>query len=47
MIAHLQLDGKLPTKRLMEAYEAAVDACKKIHKYQERALKGEKIDENK
>jgi exosome complex component RRP41 len=47
MITHLQLDGKIQTKRLMEAYEAAVAACKKINKYQERALKGEKIDENK
>lgn len=47
MIAHLQLDGKIPAKKLMEAYEAAVVACKKINKHQERALKGEKIDENK
>ena len=47
MITHLQLDGKLPAKKLIEAYEAAVIACKKIHKYQERALKGEKINENK
>jgi len=47
MITHLQLDGKLPAKKLLEAYEAAVAACKKIHKYQERALKGEKINENK
>lgn len=47
LITHLQLDGKLPAKKLIEAYEAAVVACKKIHKYQERALKGEKINENK
>jgi exosome complex component RRP41 len=47
MITHLQLDGKIQTKRLIEAYEAAVAACKKINKYQERALKGEKINENK
>lgn len=47
MIAHLQLDGKIQAKRLIEAYEAAVVACKKINKYQERALKGEKINENK
>jgi exosome complex component RRP41 len=47
LITHLQLDGKLPAKKLIEAYEAAVIACKKIHKYQERALKGEKINENK
>jgi exosome complex component RRP41 len=46
-ITHLQLDGKIPTKRLMEAYDAAKVACQKITKYQERALKGEKIDENK
>src|SRR4030042_5659367 len=47
MIAHLKLDGKIQTKRLIEAYDAAVVACKKINKCQERALKGEKIDENK
>ena len=46
MVTHLQLDGKIQTKRFMEAYDAAVIACKKINKYQERALKGEKIDEN-
>ncbi|MFA7707373.1 MAG: exosome complex exonuclease Rrp41 [Candidatus Pacearchaeota archaeon] len=46
MVSHLQLDGKIPAKRLIEAYEAAVAACKKINKYQERALKGEKINEN-
>jgi len=47
MVAHLQLDGKIQTTRFMEAYDAAVVACKKINKYQERALKGEKINENK
>ena len=46
-ISLLQLDGKMPTKRLMEAVEAAKKACKKINKYQVRALKGEKVDENK
>jgi exosome complex component RRP41 len=46
-IAHLQLDGKIPTERLKEAFEAAKKACKKILEYQTRALKGEKIDENK
>ena len=38
---------KIQAKRLIEAYDAAVIACKKINKYQERALKGEKINENK
>ena len=46
-IAHLQLDGKIQTYRLKEAYEAAVKACDKILDYQSRALKGEDIDENK
>lgn len=46
-IVHLQLDGKIQTNRLKEAYVAAVSACEKIHDYQLRALKGEKIDENK
>ncbi len=46
-ITHLQLDGKIPTKRLKEAVEAAGNACKKVYDYQLRALKGEKIDENK
>jgi len=46
-ITHLQLDGKIPTNRLMESYEAAKKACEKILDYQTRALKGEKIDENK
>jgi len=45
-ITHLQLDGKIQTKRLKEAYEAAKKACSKINEYQIRALKGEKIDEN-
>ena len=47
MVTHLQLDGKISTSRFMESYDAAVAACKKINEYQERALKGEKIDENK
>ena len=46
-ITHLQLDGKIQTHRFKEAMEAAKEACKKILKYQERALKGEKIDETK
>ncbi len=46
-IVHLQLDGKIQTHRFSEAIEAAQAACKKIHEYQMRALKGEKIDENK
>ena len=47
MITHLQLDGKISTKMMMESYDAAIVACKKINDYQTRALKGEKIDENK
>ncbi len=46
-IVHLQLDGKIQTHRFNEAIEAARAACAKIHEYQMRALKGEKIDENK
>ncbi len=46
-ITHLQLDGKIPVKRFKEAVEAAKAACEKILDYQTRALKGEKIDENK
>lgn len=46
-IVHLQLDGKIQTKRLKESYDMAVKACDKVLEYQERALKGEKIDENK
>ncbi len=44
-IVHLQLDGKIPTKRFKEAVESAKKACEKILDYQTRALKGEKIDE--
>ena len=44
-IVHLQLDGKMQLARFKEAYDAAKKACDKILKYQERALKGEKIDE--
>ncbi|MGV8151551.1 MAG: exosome complex exonuclease Rrp41 [Candidatus Nanoarchaeia archaeon] len=44
-ITHLQLDGKIQTYRLKEAAEAAKEACKKISKIQERALKGEEIKE--
>tara|TARA_Y100000310_G_C20653694_1_gene800849 strand:- start:548 stop:1276 length:729 start_codon:yes stop_codon:yes gene_type:complete len=47
LITHLQLDGKISTKDFMKSYDAAVDACKKINEYQMRALKGEKINENK
>ncbi len=46
-IAHLQLDGKIRGKELKEAYIMARKASKKINEYQMRALKGEKIDENK
>ena len=46
-ITHLQLDGKIQTERLREAYDAALKATKKILDYQTRALKGEKINENK
>lgn len=46
-ITHLQLDGRIQTSRFHEAIEAAREACEKILKYQERALKGEKIDETK
>ncbi|VVB78160.1 Exosome complex component Rrp41 [uncultured archaeon] len=46
-ITHLQLDGIIQTQRFMEAVEAARVACEKIHDYQIRALKGEKIDETK
>ncbi|MEK6872690.1 MAG: exosome complex exonuclease Rrp41 [Nanoarchaeota archaeon] len=45
-IVHLQLDGKIPTKRFKEAIESAKKASDKILEYQKRALKGEKIDEN-
>lgn len=45
-IVHLQLDGKIQTNRFKEVVEAAKEACAKILKYQERALKGEKINEN-
>lgn len=44
-IVHLQLDGKIQTSRFSEAIEAAKKACDKILDYQDRALKGEKIDE--
>ena len=46
-ITHLQLDGKIQTSRFKEAFEAAKKSCEKINEYQLRALKGEKIDENK
>ncbi|MFA5173650.1 MAG: exosome complex exonuclease Rrp41 [Candidatus Pacearchaeota archaeon] len=46
-ITHLQLDGKIQTARFKEAIEAAKKACKKVHEYQVRALKGEDINENK
>jgi exosome complex component RRP41 len=46
-ITHLQLDGKIQTHRFKEAIEAAKVACDKVHEYQIRALKGEKINENK
>jgi exosome complex component RRP41 len=46
-ITHLQLDGRIQTHRFMEAVEAARVACEKIFDYQTRALKGEKINEQK
>ncbi len=46
-IVHLQLDGNIPLKRFKEAFNAAKKSCEKIWDYQKRALKGEKIDENK
>ena len=46
-ITHMQLDGKIQTKRFKEAIDAAKVACKKINEYQVRALKGEDIDETK
>ncbi len=46
-IVHLQLDGNIPVKRFKEAVEASKIACDKILDYQVRALKGEKIDEDK
>ena len=46
-IVHLQLDGKIQTYRFKEAVEAAKVAIDKIHEFQKRALKGEKIDESK
>ncbi|MEK6871977.1 MAG: exosome complex exonuclease Rrp41 [Nanoarchaeota archaeon] len=46
-VTHLQLDGKLQLSRFKETYDAAKKACEKILHYQERALKGEKINENK
>jgi len=44
---HLQLDGKIQTHRFSEAIEAAKKACDKILELQERALKGEVVDEGK
>lgn len=44
---HLQLDGKIPTKRFKEAIDAAITSCNKIFEIQKRALKGEIVDENK
>jgi exosome complex component RRP41 len=46
-ITHLQLDGKIQTYRFKETVEAAKAACDKVLEYQMRALKGEKINENK
>jgi exosome complex component RRP41 len=46
-IVHLQLDGKIQTNRFNEAIESAKKACDKILEYQTRALKGEKINDNK
>lgn len=46
-ITHLQLDGKIQPKMMIEAYDAAKKASKKINEIQVKALKGEKINENK
>ena len=46
-ITHLQLDGKIRSKEFLELYEMAKKACKKINEAQMKALKGEKVDENK
>jgi len=46
-VVHLQLDGKIQTKRFKEALEAAKIACGKILDLQTKALKGEVVDENK
>ncbi len=46
-ITHLQLDGKIRPNEFLELYEMAKKACKKINEAQMKALKGEKIDENK
>ncbi len=42
-ITHLQLDGKMPIKRLKEAVESAQKVCKKVLEYQVKALKGEEV----
>lgn len=46
-VVHLQLDGKIQTHRFKEAIDAAKVACGKIFEIQERALKGEVVDESK
>jgi len=38
-ITLMQLDGKLPTRKVKEVMEAAREACKKIHDIQVKALK--------
>ena len=38
-ITLLQLDGKIQTKRLKEAIEAAKKACKKVYELQKKTLK--------
>jgi len=38
-ITLLQLDGRIPSKRLKEALEAGKEACKKIYEQQVKALK--------
>ncbi len=45
-ITHLQLDGKIQTKRFKEVLDAAKSACSKIYEVQARALKGEDVNEN-
>ena len=38
-ISHIQLDGNIPMKQLMETFELAKEAGKQIHDAQEKALK--------
>jgi exosome complex component RRP41 len=38
-ITHIQLDGNIPMKQLMEAFDLAKEAGKQIHEAQKKALK--------